>query len=164
MIVYSDFQTLREYYKTYVQKQILFDNGNVFISLFYETTNSIRQVLAERLNDLEFLYYERENFLSIMDALKLYYYVKKNNLYFIDNMIGYAHRKGRNGISILDDVGPFFFKGKLQELVEYELSLPKKFITKRKELCLYHQKDFNRLSEDQKQKIINHHDIVLKIF
>ena len=99
-----------------------------------------------------------------MDALKLYSYIAKNDSCLIENMIDYAHEKGRNGISILGDVGPFFFRGKLQELVEYELSLPKKFNTKRKNFCLYHQKDFYRLSEEQKQKLINHHDIVLKIF
>jgi hypothetical protein len=43
----------------------------------------------------------------------------------IENIIVYAHKKNRNGISILGDAGPFFFRGKLQELVEYELSLPK---------------------------------------
>ena len=136
----------------------------MFIYLFYETTNSIRQVLAERLNDLELLYYERENLLSIVDDLKFYSYKAKNDSYLIEKKIGYAHIKGRNGISILGDVGPFFFKGKLQELVEFELTLPKKFNTTRKNFCLYHQKDFNRLSEEQKQKLLNHHNIVLKIF
>ncbi len=33
-----------------------------------------------------------------------------------------------------------------------------------KGICLYHQKDFNRLSEDMKQKLTRHHVISIKVY
>jgi hypothetical protein len=54
---------------------------------------------------------------------------------------------------------------KIKELLEYESSLPKQFDTKLKlkGLCLYHQKDFDRLSEEQKQELVKHHGMAVRL-
>jgi hypothetical protein len=78
-------------------------------------------------------------------------------------MIEHADKMGNVGLSILADAGAFHFMRKTTELLEYECSLPKQFDLNLKAFCLYHQKDFDRLSEEQKQELVNHHGKVIKI-
>ena len=70
---------------------------------------------------------------------------------------------GKNGVSVLGDMGAYPYKSKYKELVDYELSLPTKYDTQLKGFCLYHQQDFDRFSDEQKQKLIEHHGKALKI-
>jgi hypothetical protein len=70
---------------------------------------------------------------------------------------------GKNGVSVLGDMGAYPYKSKHKELVDYELSLPTKYDTRLKGFCLYHQKDFDILSDEQKQKLIEHHGKAIKI-
>ncbi len=60
-------------------------------------------------------------------------------------------------------MGPFVFKNQIQSLIDYEFSLPIEFNINLKGICLYHEKDFDRLPPDQKEKIIKHHKITMKI-
>jgi hypothetical protein len=41
--------------------------------------------------------------------------------------------------------------------------LPTKYDVQMKGFCLYHQKDFNKFSEEQQQKLIEHHGKALRI-
>jgi hypothetical protein len=41
--------------------------------------------------------------------------------------------------------------------------LPGQYKIALKGFCLYHQNDFNTLSEDQKQKLIEHHGLTIRI-
>ena len=52
-----------------------------------------------------------------------------------------------------------------KDLVDYELSLPTKYddTVSMKGFCLYHQNDFDRFSDEQKQKLIEHHGKAIKI-
>jgi hypothetical protein len=43
------------------------------------------------------------------------------------------------------------------EYENYENSLPSKFYSKLKGFCCYDQKDFDRLTEYQKKRLIDHH-------
>ena len=61
--------------------------------------------------------------------------------------------------SFLETIG----KSKHDDLVNYELSLPTKYDVSMKGFCLYHQKDFDKFSEEQQQKLIEHHHKTLEI-
>jgi hypothetical protein len=53
---------------------------------------------------------------------------------------------------------------KHKDIVDYESSLPTKYNDVRmKGFCLYHQKDFDKFSDEQKQKLIEHHGKVIKV-
>jgi len=47
MIIYPDLTTLREFYSCYIKKQIEENNEVVLFTPFYETTDSVRQILSE---------------------------------------------------------------------------------------------------------------------
>ena len=160
LIVYPDLTTLREMYSKYIQKQINENNETILINPFYETTDSVRQILSK--NGINVSKYEKEKGLVIIDSLQEYFGSQPDML-FKRNLVNYAKQTGKNGISIIGDIGAYPHKSKHNDLVDYELSLPTKFDVDMKGFCLYHQKDFNKFSDKQKQELIKHHGKALKI-
>jgi hypothetical protein len=47
IIIYPDLDTLRQLYSNYIHKQIEKNKEIVLVNPFYETTNSVRQVLSQ---------------------------------------------------------------------------------------------------------------------
>jgi len=160
LIVYPDLTTLREMYSKYIQKQINENNETILINPFYETTDSVRQILSK--NGINVSKYEKEKGLVIIDSLQEYFGSQPDML-FKRNLVNYAKQTGKNGISIIGDIGAYPHKSKHNDLVDYELSLPTEFDVDMKGFCLYHQKDFNKFSDKQKQELIKHHGKALKI-
>ena len=83
-------------------------------------------------------------------------------MYVKKGLANYA-KMGKKGLSILADLGAYSHKSKYKELVDYELSLPTKYNVPMKGFCLYNQKDFDKFSDEQRQKLIEHHGKVLQI-
>ena len=160
LIVYPDLTTLREMYSKYIQKQINENNETILINPFYGTTDSVRQILSK--NGIDVSKYEKEKGLVIIDSLQEYFGSQPDML-FKRNLVNYAKQTGKNGISIIGDIGAYPHKSKHNDLVDYELSLPTEFDVDMKGFCLYHQKDFNKFSDKQKQELIKHHGKALKI-
>src|SRR5215212_7793855 len=75
IIIYPDLDILRELYSNYVHKQLEENNEIVLINPFYETADSVRQVLSEKYNDgmNDISKYENEKVLIIADALERYF-------------------------------------------------------------------------------------------
>ena len=170
MIIYQDLDMLRELYSNYVHKQIEENNEIVLVNPFYETTDSVRQVLSEKYNDgmNSISKYQTEKSLIIADALERYFGEQNTDDYsFKMSLLDHAKKTGKNGLSIVGDMGAFTHKLKYEELVNYELSLPTKYDDGNgialKGFCFYHQKDFDMLSDEQKQKLIEHHGKALRI-
>ncbi len=78
-------------------------------------------------------------------------------------MVNHAKKMGKNGFSILGDMGAFYFNDRIQDLVEYESSLPRKYDISLKDFCLYHKDDFNRLTREQQQKLAAHHERTMEL-
>jgi hypothetical protein len=163
MIIYPDLDTLRDLYSNYAHKQIQENNGIVLINPFYETTDSVRQVLSEKFNDRisNISKYEKEESLMIADALEEY--LGDQPLIYLKKSLASYAEMGKNGVSVLADLGAYSHRSKHDDLVNYELSLPTKYDVQMKGFCLYHQKDFDKFLEEQKQKLIEHHDKALEI-
>ncbi len=49
MIIYPNLDTLRDLYSNYIGKQIEDNNEVVLINPFYETADSVRQVLSKKI-------------------------------------------------------------------------------------------------------------------
>jgi hypothetical protein len=169
MIIYPDLDTLRDLYSNYIGKHIEEYNEIVLINPFYETTDSVRQVLSRYNNrGLDVSRYEKEKVLIIADALERYFGDQQQQIddkSFKMSLVNHAKQIGKNGLSVIADLGAYAHKSKYKDLVDYELSLPTKYDydIAMKGFCLYHQKDFDKFSEDQKQKLIEHHGRTIKI-
>jgi hypothetical protein len=162
MIIYPNLDTSRELYSKYAHKQIKEDNEIVLVNPFYETTESVRQVLSELydhgMDDIS--KFEKEESLLIADALDEY--LGDQSLIYVKKSLENHVQMGKNGVSVLADLGAYPHRSKYNDLVDYELSLPTKYEMQMKGFCLYHQKDF-KLSEEQKQKLVEHHGKAIKI-
>jgi hypothetical protein len=183
LVIYSDLSMLRKFYSYYIPKQIKYKKEIIQIMPFYETEESVRQVLYEGYKEInrdktlkehgdgiEGRHEEeeeqlKENALLIIDSLRKYSVKKNAEFIWKDNeeMVKYANGLGKNGVSIIGDMGSFLFEKQMKELVNYEMSLPRRFEINIKGICLYHHKDFDRVSEDQKQTIIHQHEIAIRI-
>lgn len=166
LIIYQDLQNLREFYSNYIKIRIEEKNEIVQMAPFYETADSVRKTLSEGTKTINLQKSESEDrSLVIIDSLKKY---AEHNSPEADNdfnigLVQQAKTIQKAGVSILTDTGAFPFSSREQDLVNYELSLPSKYDIDLKRLCLFHQNDFDKLSEEQKQKLVNHHSIVIKI-
>ena len=105
--------------------------------------------------------YEKEESLMIADALEEY--LGDQPLMYVKKRLENYAKMGKNSVSVLADFA-YSHRSKHDDLVDYELSLPTKYTdVSMKGFCLYRQKDFDNLSEEQKQKLIEHHGKAIKI-
>lgn len=162
MIIYKDLESLRKFYSFYTKIQIEENNEAVLINPFYETVDSVRQILYEDAF-MDVSRYEREESLLIIDAREMYFGGPEFDRSFKEKKTTYVKEIGKEGLSIIYDTGPFHHKGKLDELVKYELSLPVLFMLPLKCFCLFNYQDFERLNNEQKQMLIDHHTTTMMI-
>ena len=70
--------------------------------------------------------------------------------------------RGKNGIRVFGDAAEFFKNGFAKELVNYESTLEQKFSTPFTAICAYDAKDIDKLSQDQLNTLLAHHNPVWK--
>ena len=171
MIVYPDLTTLREIYSRYIKFQLEENNEIVLIIPYYETTDTVRRVLSEKKknddannNDNGLPYidvqkYENKGSLVIIDSAKAYFKLEIGLESFIQQLVKQAESLGKNGVSVITDSGSFSLFEVREKIVDYELSLPSKYDhgIKLKRFCVNNQKDFEKLLQEQKEKLIEHH-------
>jgi len=192
ILVYPNIETLRETYSKYVKRQLEDKNEIVLILPYYETANKVRKTLSEGFvnniadgngndaNDtngnsvIDVGKYEKEGSLIIMDSVKGYFgsdnnYNNTDLTEFVKQLVKKAESLGKNGVSVIADLGSFYHyhhnSKTADRLVEYELSLPPSYDgMKLKGFCIYHKADFDRrFTEEQKQKLLDHHSKALVI-
>src|SRR5918911_1851369 len=116
MIIYQDLDMLRELYSNYVHKQIEENNEIVLVNPFYETTDSVRQVLSQYNHGIDISKYEKEKSLIIIDSLE-HYFGQQPNMPFRRSLAYHANKIGKNGLSILGDLGAYPHQSKHKDLV-----------------------------------------------
>jgi hypothetical protein len=158
LVIYHDLDTFRELYSLYA-KAALKDNEIVVILPFYETVNNVRSILSEDSACIDVGRYEKEQSLLIIDSLKSYFGSQEGLMPFVKKIVEFAKVSGRSGVSVIGDMGPFFYYGKNDGLLHYETTtLPTRFEgINLKGICTYHRQDFKNFSEKEKGMLLNHH-------
>jgi hypothetical protein len=163
LLIYPDLQTFREFYTYYIQRQINIKSEIILFNPFYETVGNVRQNLSLGYIHVHEIEYQNHISLIIADSLNQYF-GKVPMSKFKDGLVKFAVEKGKDGVSILSDMGSFFFKILDKELIDYELSLPTQFDIPLKGICVYNQVDFdNRPTERQKIEMVNHHGMTIRL-
>ena len=121
LLIYRDLTSQREFYSNYVQKQIN-DNEMIQIMPFYETENSVREILSSNWTPNLDSVKTEEKSLIIVDSLRGY--LDHDNIESIwinrEERVNYTEELGKKGISMLGNAGSFLFKHKIQSLLDYE--------------------------------------------
>lgn len=163
MIIYPNLPTFRNFYTYYIKRQLDEKNEIILFNPFYETVGMVRQNLSMGHVHVDEYEYKSDISLIIADSLNQYF-GKVPMVKFKERLVKYAIEKRKDGISILSDMGSYFFKMLYKELIHYELSLPIQFDAPLKGLCVYNQLDFdNKLTEKQKQEMVNHHSMAIEL-
>jgi hypothetical protein len=165
--------TLRQIYSRYIKTQLEDNNELVLILPYYETTETVRSVLSGENNSgnggssmIDVRKYEKEGSLMIIDAAEAYFSSDTDLMSFVEKLTKQAQSSGKKGISVIADLASFYHFNRIDKLIEYEISLPTKYDYKMKlkGFCFYHQEDFDRrLSKEEKQKLVEHHDKALRV-
>jgi hypothetical protein len=152
---------LRELYAHYTKIQLEKNNEIVVLIPYYETCDMVRRTLTENGGNIDIQKYEKEDegSLIIIDSVKAYFGlgIKTDLNKFIQNQVEKAKKLGKNGVSVVTDVDSFHLFEIADKLIEYELALPSRYAIRLKRFCVYDQNNFDKLAEQQKQKLLSHH-------
>jgi MEDS: MEthanogen/methylotroph, DcmR Sensory domain len=163
LIQYPDLPTFREMYSYYIKSALYGGNEIVVILPFYETADTVRRILSEDPAHIDVREYEKEQRLLIIDSLKGYFGSADGLMPFVNQTVDFANSSGRNSVTVIGDMGSFFYYQKKDDLVGWEMKLPRTFEMNLKGFCLYDERDFNRLSEKDRQRLSRHHAKTLQI-
>ena len=157
ILVYPDYDTLRDLYSRHCRKRLEGGNEIVLLLPHYETINSVRDTLREL--DIDVAKCEKEQVLIIMDALATIFNPTADNFReYLRGLENRARTTGKSGICVIADMGSFYHLGRMDELVNYEIAIPpRRQDVKSSLLCLYHNKDFDRLSKQQRDLVCQCH-------
>jgi hypothetical protein len=67
--------------------------------------------------------YETQDSLLIIDSARAYFGSSIDIVSFVKSLVNYADQIGKNGVTVLADMGSFFCYNRLNDLIEYETSL-----------------------------------------
>ena len=155
MLIYPHLSMLRDIYSRYCKSQLETGKEIVVILPTYENISSVRRTLTD--NRLDVSRFEKDGSLVILDSVKGYFGSNSNILSIYERLAKRAEGEkgnsrsgsGSGGCSVISDMGSFSFLRKEKELLEYEKSLPG--------FCCYHQANFDILSENQKEQLLEQH-------
>ena len=163
LVLYPDLLTLRDLYSFYA-KSALFDSQIVMILPYLETVDTVRRTLSDDSANIDVTKHEKEQSLLILDSLKGYFGLQEGLIPFLIQTADFAKKSGKS-LSVLSDMGSFFYYDKKDDLLQYEMALPSRYEKMNlKRFCAYHLRDFDvRFSDKERQDLIKHHGKTLML-
>lgn len=156
ILIYNELDSFREVYSKYIRKML--DTNNIVLMLpHYENVECVKQVLGELEIDVQKR--QAEGSLVILDSVKGFFGPDIDNFFsFIKILQQRIEAMSKEGLAVVVDMGSFYHLRKMSEMMAYEKSIPaKKSDTRSSLLCSYHVRDFDRLDEEQKKMLLDHH-------
>ena len=163
LILFEDYFTLNnillEYCKTALEslnEMVLFLPHNESVSNLFHGLKNI---------DLNVQKYKLQGSLVIVEAKKGYFSLTNelvDIMIMIKMLLQRSNKLGKSGLTVFSDMGLFFNRNRIDDLIKHEtrlfLSLSSSiYSNKMKIFCYYNITDFERLTENQKQGLLNNH-------
>lgn len=161
LILYSNIEIARKVYSAYIKAQLDVQPQSVIVMLpYYDTSDKVREVLESEGVDVKGN--EKESNLIIVDIEKVI-----NNAYYAVSEVERLRAFTRHvedehpgkTIFVIADMSTFNHLKKRSELLDYERNLHKDLkVEKWKELCFYHERDFQSMfTEEQANELLDYH-------
>ncbi|HJU34938.1 MAG TPA: MEDS domain-containing protein [Nitrososphaera sp.] len=155
LVIYKDLKTFREIYSQ-CSRALLPKDEIVVIGTQYDSPDKVKDTL--RLVGVDVERHLNKGTLFIVDAQQGYQGCDPRGIWKLAmSLLSRTKKEGRRGVTWVGDAGSFFSFEKIEELMQYELSLPQKYEDTIKTMCSYHLKDFETLTEGQQHTLIHHH-------
>jgi hypothetical protein len=175
LVIYPGLKQFEEFYIECCKDSIL-DRNEIFVLVTHYQHVSVVRKKMNLLAGIDISRYENDGTLIILDSEMAYQpSVEQNGRYDIISiltslLIKHAHEHDKKGITLLSDLGTFFLKKRIADLISYELSVFSKidannyclfdirsFSNRIRSFCCYHKDDFSILQEEQRKTIMQHH-------
>jgi DcmR-like sensory protein len=163
IILYSDITTLPHIYSNYSKRSLELLNEIVLILPHYQSIVDVLNNLTDNGIDIEKC--KKEGSILVVESKNGYYSLTNE---FVGVMImtkmllRRANKLDKAGVTVISDMGLFFHLKRIEDLIKYETELSSSiYDMKVKVLCGYNKTDFERLTEEQKQHLLHHHNKVI---
>jgi DcmR-like sensory protein len=163
LVIYPGLEQFEEFYVECCKDSILDRNGIFVLVTYYQHVSAVRKKM-DLLAGIDTVRYENDGTLVILDSEMAYQpSVEQNGRYDIifiltSLLMKHAQERDKKGISVVSDLGTFFLKKRIADLISYELSALSRIDANNiRSFCCYHEDDFNILQEEQRKRIMRHH-------
>jgi hypothetical protein len=160
LLIYPNLSSFRQIYSE-CTKQALDNNEIVFLATTYDSFNRIDYALKNKGISVDDE--KKDGNLIIVDALKVYQIDISRAMNFAKDLVLRAAKDGKLGVFNLSDMGSFFLSERIDALLNYEQSLPKKMDLRFKAICSYHRDNFGMLAEEQQRALLSGHNTIIGI-
>ena len=160
LMIYPDLPSFRQIYSE-CTKQALNNNEIVFLATTYDSFNRIEDTLKSKGISVDDE--KKDGNLIIVDAFEAYQIQTSRAMNFAKDLVLRAAKDGKLGVFNLSDMGSFFLSERIDTLLDYEQSLPKKMDLKFKAICSYHRDNFDMLTEEQQRALLSGHNTVIGV-
>jgi hypothetical protein len=142
VVVYPDHDSFRNIYSQHAKKRM--ENNEVVILLpYYETPDRVRITLGQAGVDVRMQ--ESSGNLVIMDSYAAYIGFQQDSKLFFSRLVSHVALSRKSGICIIADTGAFFLIDSVAAIAAGRIKV--------RGFCTYHQKDFEKLSEGQREAL-----------
>jgi DcmR-like sensory protein len=163
LVIYPRLEQLEEFYIECCKDSILDRNGIFVLVTHYQPVSAVRKKM-NLLAGIDTARYENDGTLIILDSEMAYQpSLEQNGRYNIISVLTnlltkYLQEHDKKGITVVSDLGTFFLKKRIADLISHELSVPSRINANNiRSFCCYHKDDFSILQEEQRKRIIRHH-------
>jgi hypothetical protein len=162
LVIYPSLAQFEQFYIECYKDSVLDKNEIFIIVTFYQHMSAVRKKIYLLAGD-KVAKYENGDMLVILDSQMAYQpSVEQPGRYNITTILTnllmkHAQERDKKGITLLSDLGTFFFSKRVSDLISYELSVPSGVHSNIRFFCCYHKDDFNALREEQRKRILRHH-------
>jgi hypothetical protein len=163
LVIYPGLEQFEEFYIECCKDSILDRNGIFIVVTHYQHVSSVRKKM-NLLAGIDTARYENDGTLIILDSEMAYQpSVEQNGRHNIISVLTslltkYSQEHDKKGITVVGDLGTFFLKKRIADLISHELSMLSRIIANNiRCFCCYHKADFSVLEEEQRKRIIRHH-------
>jgi hypothetical protein len=163
LILFEDYFTLNNTLSEYCKTALESLNEMVLLLPHNESVSNLLHALKNI--DLDVQKYKLQGSLVIVEAKKGYFSLTNelvDIMIMIKMLLQRSKKLGKSGLTVFSDMSLFFNHNRIDDLIKHEaglfLSLSSSiYSNKMKIFCYYNIADFERLTENQKQRLLNNH-------
>lgn len=162
LVIYPHLEQFEEFYIECCKDSVL-DRNEIFVLVTHYQDVSVVRKKMHLLAGIDTARYENDDTLVILDSEMAYQpsveQPGKYNIIIIltSLLMKYVQGDHKKGITLLSDLGTFFLKKRIDDLISHEVSVPSKIDANFRSFCCYHKDDFSILQEEQRNRLLGHH-------
>ena len=163
-ILYSNTTTLYQLLIEYYRISLKSPNEILLILAYYDSVEYILKALKDIDSNMESR--QKDGSLVIRDSAKAYFNLANEHvdiMIMIRMLLQRKRKLGKDGLTVISDMGIFFHRKRIVDLISYEtnLSLGANDDNEVRMICCYEKSSLTLLTQQQKQQIFSTHNKVL---